>query len=149
MAVTRKAPKMVQMSAEIPQDAADIARQSVDQAQAAFDRVSDFAHEGVQVFDAAAGALKANVAELQLKAMEIAQTNTNALFDHLRGLLAVREPGEVIPLNQAFVSDQAKAFLHQVAEVNQLALKFAAETAKPMQEGVFKSFEGVRKAFEA
>lgn len=149
MAATRKAPKAAQMAAEIPQDAADIARQSVDQAQAAFEKVSDFAHGGVQFFDATAGALKANVAELQLKAMEIAQSNTNAAFDHLRRLLAVREAGEILPLSQTFAAEQAKAFLHQVAEVNELALKFAAETAKPVQDGVVKSFEGMRKAFEA
>ncbi|MGE0212015.1 MAG: phasin family protein [Parvibaculaceae bacterium] len=149
MAATRKAPKVAQMSAEIPQDAADLARQSVDQAQAAFDRASDFAHGGVQMFDATAGALKANVAELQLKAMEIAQANTNAVFAHLHKLLAVSGPGEVFPLTQTFAAEQAKSFLQQVAEVNELTLKFATETAKPVQEGVLRSFDGVRKAFEA
>jgi len=149
MAVTRKTAKEAQMSAEIPQDATAFARKSVDQAQAAFDNATDFAHGGVQVFDAAAGALKANVAEFQLKAMEIAQANTNAMFAHVRKLLSVSQPADILPLNQAFAADQLNAFMRQGAELNQLTTKFAAETAKPMQEGFMKSFEGVRKTFGA
>jgi len=152
----KKTPKEMQMTAEIPQSfpesaqsAADIARQSVDQAQAAFDKASDMAHDGVQMFDAAAGVLKSNAAEFQLKAMEIAQANTNAMFQHVRNLLSVSEPGEVMPLTQTFLSDQLQAFMRQTAEINDLAVKLASETAKPMHEGLMRSFGGWQKAFNA
>lgn len=155
-AIRKKAPKEPHMTAEIPrtltesaQSAAEIARQSVDQAQAAFEKASDMAHDGVQMFDAAAGALKTNAAEFQLKAMEIAQANTNAMFQHVRNLLSLGGPAEIVPLTQTFLSDQMQAFVRQTAEINDLAAKLAAETAKPVHEGLVRSFDGWRKAFNA
>ncbi len=159
MPVTTKKSKVtreVQMTAEIPQSASEItqsateiARQSVDQAQAAFDTASDIAHDQVQIFDATAGALKASAAELQLKAIEIAQTNTNAAFAHLRKLLSVSQPTEILPLAQSYVSEQTQALVRQAAEFNDMAVKLAAETVKPLQDGFLRSFDGVKKAFNA
>jgi hypothetical protein len=124
-------------------------KHSVDQAQAAFDKASDIAHDNVQIFDAAAGAIKANAAELQLKAMEIAQANTNALFAHLRRLLGASEPNEVVTLSQSYLADQMQAYLKQTAEINDLAVKFAAESTKPVHEGFMRSLHGWQKAFTA
>jgi hypothetical protein len=150
MAVGRKAsPKGAQMNAEMPQDAADLARRSVDQAQEVFDKASEFAHGGVQMFDAAAGALKANVAELQMKTMEIAQANTNAVFAHVRNLLSVRDPANFASLTQDFLAAQLQTAVRQASDLNELAMKFASETAKPVQDGLLRSYDDVKKAFEA
>lgn len=159
MPVTTKKNRMtreMQMTAEIPrsageisQSAAVIARQSVDQAQAAFEKARDMAHDQVQIFDATAGALKASCAELQLKAIEIAQANTNAAFAHLRKLLSVTQPTEILPLTQSYMGEQTQALVRHAAEFNDMAVKLAAETVKPLQEGFLKSFDGVKKAFNA
>ena len=52
---------------EMPKEVAEIAQKSVDQAQAAAERVGEFAHDNLQVFDAATTALKARTADFQLK----------------------------------------------------------------------------------
>ena len=83
-----------EMSREMPKEMADFAQKSVDQAQAAFDKVSELAHGNVQAFDAAAGAFKARTLDLQMKAIEIAQANVNSAFGFFRRALAVRDPRE-------------------------------------------------------
>ena len=82
--------KIVETTAvEVPREVTDFAQKSVDQAQAAFDKASDFAHSNMQHFDAAAGAFKARAADIQLKAMEIAQINMNSAFTFVRKAFAM------------------------------------------------------------
>ena len=133
----------------LPKDATEIAMKSVDQAQAAFDKASDVAHENVQVFDAAASAFRTNAADFQMKAMEYAQTNVNAVFELLRSVITARQPQDVIELQKTFVAGQFQALASQASELGTLGLKLASETAIPVQAGVMKSLDEVRKAFAA
>ena len=82
----------IEMTNEIPANVTAFAQKSVDQAQAAFEKANDLAHSNVQVFDAAFGAYKARFADLQLKAMELTQTNMNAAFAFARMALSGKEP---------------------------------------------------------
>jgi hypothetical protein len=134
---------------EVPPEVADFAQKSVDQAQAAFDQASDLAHSNMQYFDAAAGAFKARAADIQLKAMEIAQINMNSAFTFLRKAFAVKDPTEFAALQQGFVLDQFAAFSRQASELNELTVQLAQETAKPVQDGVLKSFGNLSKAVSA
>jgi hypothetical protein len=134
---------------EVPTEVADFAQKSVDQAQAAFDKASDFAHSNMQYFDAAASAFKARATDMQLKAMEIAQINMNSAFTFVRKAFAVKDPTEFAGLQQEFARDQFAAFSRQASELNELAVLLAQETVKPMQDGVFKSFGDLSKAVAA
>lgn len=138
--------KEARMNVELPQGAAKMARRSVDQAQAAFDKANDLAHSNVQIFDAAAGAFKSNATELQLKAMEIAQVNSNAVFGLLRRLLAARRVSDLFQVQRRFASEQFVTFVRQLNELNAISLKLASDTAKPLQQGVIRSLEELRKA---
>jgi hypothetical protein len=119
----------------VPLETADIVRRSVDHAEAAFERASEVAHSSVQVFDAAASALKANATEVQLKAIEMAQANTNALFALARRFLAVRDPTDVVRIQQRFVAEQMQNFARQTGEVQALAVKLVSGAAKPRPDG--------------
>jgi phasin family protein len=107
------------------------------------------AHSNVQVFDAAFGAYKARFADLQLKAMELTQTNMNAAFAFARKALAVKEPAEFFSLQQDFVKDQFQLAQKQATELNELAVALAKETVKPVQEGLTKTFGDVTKSYAA
>ena len=126
--------------------AASFAQKSVDQAQAAFDKATETAHGNVQLFDAAASAYKARFADVQMKAMEITQTNVNAGFAFARKLFSVKEPTEFFALQQDFAREQSQAFSRQVAELGELTVQLAKETAKPVQDGFMKSFGDFSKA---
>ena len=131
------------------QETSAFAQKSVDQAQAAFDKATEVAHGNVQLFDAAASAYKSRFADLQMKAMEIGQTNVNATFAFARQLFAVRQPAEFFSMQQDFLRAQAQAFSKQAAEIGELSVQLAKETAKPVQEGFMKSFGDLAKPFAA
>lgn len=133
----------------IPADVSAYAQKSVDQAQAAFEKANDMAHSNAQVFDAAANAYKFRFADIQMKAMEIAQINLNAGFAFARKLFAVKEPAEFFALQQDFALEQSKALQRQATELGELNMALAKETLKPVQEGFSKSFGEAAKSFDA
>jgi len=142
--------KIVQTPAtEMPAEVTQFAQNSVDQAQAAFDKASDLAHSNMQYVDAVAGAFKARAADIQLKAMEIAQTNMNSAFTYMRMAFAVKDPTEFLTLNQEFTRDQLAAYSRQASELTELSLRLAQETVKPAQESMLKSFGDLGKALAA
>ena len=133
--------KVVETAAvEVPHEVADFAQKSVDQAQAAFDKASDLAHSNMQYFDAAAGAFRTRAADIQLKAMEIAQINMNSAFAFVRKAFALKDPTEFAALQQDFARDQFAAFSRQAGELNELTVLLAQETVKPVRDSVLKSF---------
>jgi phasin len=134
------------MNSEIPADVSAIAQKTVDQAQAAFEKVSEAAHSNVQMLDAAANAYKNRLTDIQMKAMEFTQLNLNAGFAFARKVFAVKEPAEVFTLQQTFVKEQAEAFQRQATELNELSVALAKESLKPMQDSVSKSLAGFAKA---
>lgn len=143
-----KKPK-VELSNEIPADVTAFAQKSVDQAQAAFEKANEFAHSNVQLLDAATSAYKSRFADLQMRAMEIAQINMNSGFAFARKLFAAKEIGEVLNLQQDFVREQSEVLRGQASELNELTVALAKETFKPVQDGFSKNFGDLTKAFAA
>ena len=144
---TKKA--KAEMNTEVPAEMAKLAQKSVDQAQAAFEKVSEVAHSNVQMFDAAANAYKNRFTDIQLKAMEFAQLNVNAGFAFARKLFAAKEPTEMFTLQQAFFKEQADAMQQQMGELNELSVALAKEAIKPVQDTMSKSFTDLTKAVAA
>jgi phasin len=134
---------------ETTAEVADFARKSVDQAQAAFDKASDFAHSNMQNLDAVAGAFKARSTDIQMKAMEIAQINMNSAFTFVRKAFSVKDPAEFFSLSQSYVNDQFAVFSRQAKEMSELSMLLATETAKPVQDGLMKSFTNLSKSVAA
>ncbi len=134
---------------EMPKEVTELAQKSVDQAQAAAERVGEFAHDNLQVFDAATTALKARTADFQLKMLEMAQGNLDASFDFARRALAVHEPAEFFALQQEFMTKRMQQLSRQSKELNELSVLFAKETAKPFQDSWMKSFGEFGRAFTA
>ena len=135
--------------AQVAEQVASFAQKTVDQAQAAFEKVTEVAHDNVQIFDAATNAYKNRVTDIQLKTMEFAQLNLNAGFAFARKLVAVRDPSEAMNLQQSFFKEQAEALQRQASELNELSVALAKESMKPVQESVTKSFASFSKAAAA
>jgi hypothetical protein len=135
--------------AEVANVAADIATKSFDQAEAVFNKAGEVAHENVQAFDAAASAFKSRAADLQLKAMEFAQSNVNSAFAFARKAVAVKAPTELLALNQEFVKSQMENYSKQLSEMNELFVLLARETSKPVQDGLSRTWGSLGKSFAA
>ena len=125
---------------EMPREVAEIAQKSVDQAQAAAERVGEFAHDNLQIFDAATTAVKARTADFQLKVMEMAQGHLDASFDFARRALSVSDPSEFFKLQQDFLKQRFEQITRQSKELGELSVLFAKETTKPFQDSWAKSF---------
>ncbi|WP_395687500.1 phasin family protein [Aestuariivirga sp.] len=125
------------------------AQTTVDQAQAAFEKVNELAHGNVQMMDAAANAYKNRLTDIQLKAMEFAQVNVNTGFAFVRELFSVRDGGEAILLQQDFLKAQAEILQMQVKELNDLSVALARETLKPVQDSVTKSVATLSRGISA
>jgi phasin len=138
-----------EMHSEAQAQVANFAQKTVDQAQAAFEKVSEVAHSNVQIMDEAANAYKNRVTDIQLKTMEFAQLNLNAGFAFARKFVAVRDPAEAMNLQQAFFKEQAETLQRQAAELSELSVALAKESMKPVQETMTKSFTGFSKAVAA
>ncbi len=100
----------------------------------------------MQSLDASTAAFKARGADLQMKLMEYTQANIGAAFAFTRALLGVKEPTAFVKLNQDFTKDRLDAFTKQSRELQQLTLALVSETAKPVQEGLQKTFAAFNKA---
>ena len=138
-----------EVHSEVEAQVANFAQKTVDQAQAAFEKVSEVAHSNVQLFDEAANAYKNRVTDIQLKTMEFAQMNLNAGFAFARKFVAVRDASEALTLQQSFFKEQAEALQRQAGELSELSVALAKESIKPVQESVTKSFAGFSKAVAA
>jgi len=128
---------------------ASFAQKNLDQAQAAFEKVSEVAHGNVQLMDAAANAYKNRVTDIQLKSMEFVQLNINSGFAFARKLFAVRDPSEALSLQQTFLKEQSEQIQRQAAELSELSVALAKESMKPVQDSMQKSFSSLTKAVAA
>ncbi len=144
---TKKA--KTEYATEAQTEVTSFAQKTVDQAQAAFEKVSEVAHSNVQLMDEATIAYKNRVTDIQLKTMEFAQLNLNAGFAFARKFFAVRDPSEAMTLQQAFFKEQAETLQRQAAELGELSVALARDSMKPVQETMTKSFAGLSKAVAA
>ena len=136
-------------TAQVADQVASFAVKTVDQAQAAFEKVSEVAHGNVQLMDAAANAYKNRVTDIQLKSMGFVQHNINSGFAFARKFFAVRDPAEAVNLQQAYMKEQAEILQRQAAELSELSVALAKESMKPVQESMTKSFASLTKAVAA
>lgn len=151
---TRKtaAPETAEMTAmgeKVVDKVVTMAGQSLDKAQAAANKATEVAHGNLQMFDATAGALRGSVVDMQLKTIEIAQANTDAAFGFLRDLLAVRDPSALAKVNAEFFTRRSGEMVRQAREMGELATRCACETARPVQEGITRSFSELTRSFTA
>ena len=130
---------------QVSEQVASFAQKTLDQAQGAFEKVSEVAHGNVQLMDAAANAYKNRVTDIQLKSMEFVQLNINSGFAFARKLFAVRDPSEAVNLQQSFLKEQAETLQRQAAELQELSVALAKESLKPVQDSMSKSFSGLSR----
>ena len=134
---------------DVTEQVANFAQKTVNDAQAAFEKVTEFAHGNVQMMDAATNACKNRITDIQLKAMEFAQLNVNSGFDYVRKCLSLRDPAAAMSLNQDFFKAQAEAMQRQASELNELSVALARDSLKPVQESFTKSFASLSKSMAA
>ena len=79
------------------------------------------------------------IREFNLKALEIARTNSDAAFDCARQLMGATSPSEMMELWASHARKRFEAITEQTQELTTLGQKVAGETAQPLASGVAKA----------
>jgi hypothetical protein len=122
---------------EPPRDLRALARASVDQAEAALDRVEDQTMEAMRFIDEASSAFKRAATELQLRAFQMAEENAGAALSYWRQLIGLTDVANFADLHRDFAHRQMTAALRQTLELSDLGMKVL--TSLPRHPGDLKS----------
>ena len=136
-------PKFDMPKFEIPAAFREFAEKGVAQAKDAYEKVKAAAEEATDVLEDTYTTAAKGAADYNLKVIEAARANTNAVFDYARELLDVKSLSEVVELSTAHARKQFEAVSEQTKELAALAQKVATDSAEPIKTGVSKAFRKV------
>jgi phasin len=79
--------------------------------------------------------------EYNLKIIEIARSNTNAVFEHAQKLVGAKSPLEFVELSTAHARKQFDTMMAQNKELTELAQKLTTKMTEPLKVGVTMAFD--------
>jgi phasin len=125
---------------EVPAAFRDMAEKSISQAKDTYDKMKAVAEEATDVLQDTYATTTKGMSDYGLKLIEVARVNTNAAFDFVSELFAVKSCAEALELSTAHAQKQFGTFTAQTKELSTLAQKVATDVTEPMKEGVTKAF---------
>lgn len=123
-----------------------MAEKSLEQAKVTYEKVKAAAEETTDMIEDTYETARAGVVEYNMKALEAAKSNTDALFAYTKDLLAVKTFAEVVELQTAFARKSFDTATAQAKDLQDIATKLANDTAKPMKDAVAKVMKDVKAA---
>jgi phasin len=136
-------PKFEMPKFEVPPAFREIAEKGVAQAKETYEKVKAAAEEATDVLEDTYTTAAKGASEYNLKVLEAARTNSNALFDFAKELLDAKSLSDVVELSTAHSRKQFEVLTAQTKELATLAQKVATETAEPIKAGVGNVFKNV------
>lgn len=133
-------------SVEVPVAFREFAEKSVSQARDAYAKLKTAAEDATGMVEGTYETAREGAFALSVKALDAAKVNTDASFALARDLFAAKTLAEIIELNTSFARKQFDAVTGQVKEFQELAQKYAADTAKPVTAQVEKTFKEFQAA---
>lgn len=82
-----------------------------------------------------------NIRELNLKMIDMARANTEAIFEFVRQLATATMPSDIMELWASHGKKQYEMLSEQTRELNTLSRKIAHQTAEPIARSVSQAFE--------
>jgi len=82
-----------------------------------------------------------NVRDFNVKMIDMAQANAEAVFDLARQLATSKEPSAIVELWTAHAKKQFEMLSEQTKELSALGQKIASESAEPLTRGVNQAFK--------
>jgi phasin len=137
---TFELPKLDMPTLEVPPAFRDMAEKSMSQAKDTYEKMKAVAGEATDVLEDTYATTTGGMSDYGLKLIEIARVNTNAAFDFVGELIAVKSCAEALELSTVHAQKQFGVFTAQTKELSALAQKVANDVAEPMKEGVTKVF---------
>ena len=82
-----------------------------------------------------------NVRDFNVKMIDMAQTNAEAVFELARQLATAKQPTDFVELWTAHAKKQFETLSEQTKELSALGQKIAGESAAPIARGVNQAFK--------
>ena len=124
---------------DAPQAVRDVAEKSTAQAKENFEKMSAAASEATSHMKNAFSTSFKGAQDYSTKALEFAQANINAAFEHARKLSSVKSPTEFFALTNDHLRQQFEIVSRQAQELGAIAQKMAAAAAESGKAGVRKA----------
>ena len=118
----------------------EMAQKSVAQTKQAYERMSAATAEAANLMKTSCSTALNGARDYNNKFMEFAHANTNAAFDFVQELYAVKSPSDFVELATEHARTQTRALTEQTKELAVLAQKVALATTEPLKAGVAKAF---------
>jgi phasin len=128
---------------EVPAAFREFAEKGVTQTKETYEKFKAVAEENTAMLETVYSTASKGAADYGLKVIEIARTNTNAMFDFTESLFGVKSPSEFVELSTKHARTQFETLSGQSKDLVGLAQKVASETAEPIKSGVSKAMKKV------
>ncbi|MEM6667033.1 MAG: phasin [Pseudomonadota bacterium] len=143
------APKVEDFAAmpiAVPDAVREMAEKSLEQAKDMYSKVKVAAEEATDMMEDTVSTTSKGVADMNLKALDMAKDNMNASFDFAKSLFGVKTMSDAVELQTGFARKQYEANVAQAKELSEIANKVATESVKPVTEGVQKAMKDLKVA---
>ena len=125
---------------EIPNAIREVAEQSIEQAQATYDKVKSATEEATSALEDAIKLSRKHSDKINEKVLDATKANTSAAFDFFKDVIAVNSMSEVFELQSGFAQEQLSVVSKQGEEIQELTVKFVTEFTSPVKEVFSKTF---------
>lgn len=116
---------------EVPEVFRSFAEQGMSQTRDAYSRMKGAAEEATDMIEDSFETTRESMREVQLKALDAAQSNTEATFDLFRKLLTVTSVADAVQLQTTFARERFEALVDYSKDVQTTFGKVGEEAAKP------------------
>jgi phasin len=119
---------------EVPEFVRVLTDQTLQHTREAYARMKAAAEETTDILEDSMETTRRSVREIQFKGLDIAKSNADASFDHVRQLLTTSSIADAIQLQTAFARERFEAFMDYSKDVQASLSKAGAEASKPAKD---------------
>ena len=116
-----------------------------DQSRKPADKIAAFGSEALEKGKAAVeqsySAAAENVRAFNVKMIEMARVNAEAVFDFAHQIASAKAPNDIVGLWTAHAHKQFETLTEQTKELTALGQKMAGDSAGPLQQSVNQAFK--------
>ena len=116
---------------EMPEAFRSITEQGLTQTREAYAHLKTAAEEATDIMEDGFETARANMRDVQFKALDLAKANTDATFDLMRKLMATNSVADAFQLQTAFARERFEAFVDYSKDVHSTMNKAGEEATRP------------------
>lgn len=131
---------------DVPPVFRDLAENSVSQSKEVYSKLKTAAEDATSMLNDTIEKTRDGVLELNTRALDAVQENTDATFSHVKDVFAVKSFSEAVELQTAFFKNQLDAMQGQAKAFQEAATKLTEETSAPYKDAFQKTVNSIKAA---